>query len=80
MLARLRAAGISRWQGGLVLFVESLGAALAGTVLGWLVGSAAATAIAGRSGEPVAALLSHSVLSGRGLVIALAVARPLRLW
>ena len=74
MLARLRAAGISRWQGGLVLFVESLGAALAGTVLGWLVGSAAATAIAGRSGEPVAALLSHSVLSGRGLVIALAVA------
>ena len=74
MLARLRAAGISRWQSGLVLFVESLGAALAGTVLGWLVGSAAATAIAGRSGEPVAALLSHSVLSGRGLVIALAVA------
>jgi hypothetical protein len=74
LLARLRAAGISRWQGGLVVFVESLAAALAGTVLGWLVGSAAAAAIAGRSGEPVGALLSHSVLSGRGIVIALAVA------
>ena len=73
MLARLRAAGIRAGRRP-VLFVESLGAALAGTVLGWLVGSAAATAIAGRSGEPVAALLSHSVLSGRGLVIALAVA------
>lgn len=74
MLARLRGAGIARWQGGVVLFLESLVAALAGTVLGWLVGSGAAAAIAGRSDEPVGALLSHSVLSGRGLVIALAVA------
>ena len=73
MLARLRASGVPRWQSGLVLFVESLGAAAAGTVLGWLAGSAAAAAIAGRSGEPVGALLSHSVLSARGLGIALTV-------
>ena len=64
---RLRASGVSRWQTGLVLFLESLAAAVAGTVLvGWIAGSAAAAAIAGRSGEPVASLLSHSVLSGHG--------------
>ncbi len=74
LLARLRAAGIARWQSGLVVFVESLFAAAAGTVLGWLAGSAAAAAIAGRSGEPVGSLLAHSVLSGRGLGIAVAVA------
>jgi hypothetical protein len=74
LLGRLRASGVSRWQTGLVLFLESLAAAVAGTVLGWLVGSTAAAAIAGRSGEPVASLLSHSVLSGHGLAIALAVA------
>jgi hypothetical protein len=74
LLARLRAGGIARWQSGLVVFAESLFAATAGTVLGWLVGSAAAAAIAGRSGEPVGALLGHSVLSGRGFLIAVAVA------
>src|SRR6476619_5967869 len=73
LLSRLRAAGVARWQSGLVVFLESLCAALAGTVLGWLAGSAAAAAIAGRSGEPVGSLLAHSVLSGHGLVIALAV-------
>src|SRR6185503_15993639 len=66
-------AGVARWQSGLVVFLASLCAALAGTVLGWLAGSAAAAAIAGRSGEPVGSLLAHSVLSGHGLVIALAV-------
>jgi len=74
LLARLSAAGVARWQSGLVVFVESLFAAVAGTVLGWLAGSAAAAAIAGKSGEPAGALLEHSVLSGRGLAIAVAVA------
>jgi hypothetical protein len=73
LLTRLRAAGIARWQSGLVVFVESLSAALAGTVLGWLVGSAAAAVIAGQSGEPAGALLAHSVLSWHGVGIALAV-------
>ena len=49
-----------------MLFLESLAAALAGTVLGWLVGSAAAAAIAGRSGEPVAcAALAFGALGTR---------------
>ena len=74
LLARLSASGVARWQSGLVVFVESLFAAVAGTVLGWLAGSAAAAAIAGKSGEPAGALLEHSVLSGRGLAIAVAVA------
>ena len=71
--ARLRAVGVRRWQSTLVILVESLTAALAGTILGWVAGSAAAAAIAGRSGEPVGALLRHSVLTGRGLTIALVV-------
>jgi hypothetical protein len=70
---RLRAAGVSGWQTGLVVVLESLAAAVAGTVLGWVVGSAVAAGIAGRSGEPVGALLRHSVLSWHGLGIALAV-------
>jgi hypothetical protein len=74
LLTRLRASGVARWQSSLVVFLESLFAAVAGTVVGWLAGSAAAAAIAGRSDEPVGALLSHSVLSGRGLAIAVAVA------
>ncbi len=73
MQARLQAVGVRRWQGGLVTLVESLAAAIAGTVVGWIAGSVAAAAIAGRSGEPVGALLRHSVLSGRGLTIALVV-------
>ena len=70
---RLQAVGVRRWQSTLVILVESLTAALAGTILGWVAGSAAAAAIAGRSGEPVGELLRHSVLTGRGLTIALVV-------
>jgi ABC-type lipoprotein release transport system permease subunit len=70
---RLRGLGVRRWQSALVILVESLAAAVVGTVLGWVAGSAAAAAIAGRSGEPVGALLRHSVLTGRGLTIALVV-------
>jgi hypothetical protein len=71
---RLRAAGVRGWQTGLLVTLESLVAAVTGTVLGWIVGSAVAAAIANRSGEPVGALLRHSVLSGHGLVVALVVA------
>jgi len=71
---RLRAAGVSRWQAGLLLTVESVAAAVTGTLLGWVVGAAAAAAIAGRSSEPVGALLRHSLLTGRGLLLALGLA------
>ena len=72
--SRLRAAGARPWQSRLLVLVESLTAAVAGTVLGWAVGSGLAAAIAARSGEPVGALLRHSVLSGDGVAVALAVA------
>lgn len=68
---RLRAAGVSRWQTGLLLSAESFAAAAAGTVLGWALGTAAAAGIASRSGEPIGDLLRHSLLSGRGLLLAL---------
>jgi hypothetical protein len=71
---RLRAAGVSRWQSGLLLSVESVAAAVTGTVLGWVIGVAGAAAIASRSGEPLGALLRHSLLSGRGLLLALGLA------
>jgi len=71
--ARMQAVGVRRWQSTLVILVESLTAALAGTILGWVAGSTAAAAIAGRTGEPVGELLRHSVLTGRGLTIALVV-------
>ena len=71
---RLRAGGVRRWQAGLEVLLESLAAAVAGTILGWVAGSAVSTAIAARSGEPAADLLRHSVLSGRGVAIALALA------
>ena len=45
LLARLSASGVARWQSGLVVFVESLFAAVAGTVLGWLAG------LGGRGGD-----------------------------
>jgi hypothetical protein len=71
---RLRAAGVSRWQSGLLLTAESVAAAVTGTLLGWVIGAAAAAAIAGRSSEPVGALLRHSLLTGRGLLLALGLA------
>jgi hypothetical protein len=71
---RLESSGVRRWQVGLEVLLESLAAAVAGTALGWVLGSAVATGIAGRSGEPAGALLRHSVLSGHGIAVALLVA------
>ena len=56
---RLRAAGVSRWQPGLLLTAESVAAAVTGTLLGWVIGAAAAAARAGRSREPLGAQLRH---------------------
>jgi hypothetical protein len=71
---RLWAAGVSRWQTGLLFGAESIAAAVAGTLLGWVLGVAAAAAIAARTNEPLGALLRHSLLSGRGLVLVLVLA------
>ncbi|HET7806958.1 MAG TPA: hypothetical protein VFK71_00580 [Gaiellaceae bacterium] len=71
---RLRAGGVSRWQTGLLLTAESAAAAVTGTLLGWVVGAVVASAVASRSSEPAGALLGHSLLSGHGLLLALALA------
>jgi len=71
---RLSAGGVARWQAALLVTLESLAAAVTGTLVGWGVGAVAAVLVAERSGEPAGALLRHSLLSGRGLGIALALA------
>lgn len=71
---RLLANGVRRWQVGLLVGAESAALALTGALLGWIVGAAVASAIAGRAGEPVSQLLRHSVLSGRGILYALVLA------
>ena len=69
-----------RWQSGLVVFVESVGAALAGTVLGWLRRRRRPRRRSqGGAASRSARCSRHSLLSGRGLVIALRWSRwPLR--
>jgi hypothetical protein len=71
---RLLSSGTRRWQVGLLVVAESAAMALCGALVGWIAGSAVATAVAGRTGEPVAALLRHSVLSGGGIALALILA------
>ena len=64
---RLVSSGVPQWQIWLQTASEASVPALAGTVLGWVVGAAAAVVIASRTGEPVGSLLAHSVLSGGGI-------------
>ena len=71
---RLLSSGTRRWQVGLLVVAESAAMALCGALMGWVAGSAVAAAVAGRTGEPVASLLRHSVLSGRGIALALLLA------
>ena len=71
---RLLSSGVRRWQSGLEVAVEAAAMAVAGTLVGWIAGSAAAAVVADRAGEPVGALLRHSVLSGRGIATALLLA------
>ncbi len=71
---RLSWYGARRWQ--LVLFSTGEAAAVAAvaTLLGWLVGATGAALIAGRAGSPAGDILRHSVVSGRGVVLAVALA------
>ena len=71
---RLFASGVRRWQVGLLVALESAAMAFTGALLGWVAGSAVASAIAGRASEPVWELLRHSVLSWRGIALALVLA------
>jgi hypothetical protein len=71
---RLGSSGVRRWQVEAEIVTESAAMAVAGTLLGWLVGVAVAVALAARSGEPVGALVRHSLLSGDGIAAALLLA------
>jgi len=68
---RLVWSGVRRWQVEGEVVVESVAMAVAGTLLGWIVGLAVATELADREGEPAGALVRHSLLSGRGITVAL---------
>ncbi|HEX4527389.1 MAG TPA: hypothetical protein VH108_11690, partial [Gaiellaceae bacterium] len=71
---RLTWFGARRWQLELHTFAESFALALAGTAAGWALGGAAAAFIASRAGSPTGAVLTHALLSTRGLLAAGAVA------
>lgn len=64
---RLVSSGVRRWQIWLQTVSEAAAPAIAGAVVGWAVGTAAAAVVSSRAGEPIGALLRHSVLSGRGI-------------
>ena len=67
---RLTWFGARRWQLGLLSGVESAGVAVAGVVVGWLLGIAVAGVAASLAGAPVDDVLRESVLSPRGLALA----------
>ena len=70
---RLSWFGARRWQLGLMTVAELAALALAGTVVGLAVALAGGAAVAARAGAPAGDVLRRSVLSGTGLVLALAV-------
>jgi hypothetical protein len=71
---RLTWYGARRWQLFLGSAAEAAAIALAGAVLGWLLGSAVGAVVADRAGASAGAILSHSVIAGRGFVLAAAIA------
>jgi hypothetical protein len=71
---RLTWFGAQRWQLWLLGGVESSAVAVAGVVLGWIVGIAVAGIVAGLAGAPVIDVLGESVLSPVGLGVAVAAA------
>jgi FtsX-like permease family len=67
---RLTWFGARRWQLGLLSGVESAEVAVAGVVVGWLLGIAVAGVSASLADAPVGDVLRESVLSPRGLALA----------
>ncbi len=71
---RLAWYGARGWQLALLTVAEAVALALAGTVLGVVVGALGGAFVAHRAGAPVGAILSRSALSFEGLGLALLVA------
>ena len=79
---RLTWFGARRWQLWLLSGVESAGVAVAGVLIGWLLGIAVGGLAASLAGAPVDDVLRESVLSSRGLALAgaAAVAAAVLVW
>ena len=71
---RLDSFGARSWQTRLAALVEAALVVVPATLVGWLVGAISAVALAEATGLPVGGLVSRSVASLPGLVLALAVA------
>jgi FtsX-like permease family protein len=71
---RLTWYGGRRWQLALVSSAEVVAVAIAGAAIGWAVGAGVGAVVAGRANVAAGAILGHSVISGRGFVLAVAIA------
>src|SRR4051812_2986455 len=71
---RLTWFGARRWQLVVGSVAETGVVAFAGALLGWSLGTAVGALVAQRAGVPAGAVLLHSVVSGRGLVLSAAIA------
>ncbi len=71
---RLAWLGAPGWQLELGTFAEAAVVAVAGTVLGGVVGIGLAAVLAGRAGSAVGAVLAHSAVSSTGLLVGLGLA------
>ena len=71
---RLAWLGAPGWQLELGTLVEAGAVAVAGTLLGGVIGIGLSAALAGRAGSAVGAVLAHSALSSTGLVVGLGLA------
>jgi hypothetical protein len=66
--------GARRWQVELFTLAEAAALAALGTIVGWVVGGAAAGIVAAQAGSPAGQVISHGLLSTRGLLAAIGVA------
>jgi hypothetical protein len=71
---RLTWRGARRWQLVLMSAAETGVAALAGALVGWVLGTGVIAIVAERASSPPAAILRHSALSGGGIAAAAGVA------
>lgn len=71
---RLTWYGGRRWQLALVSSGEVLAVAIVGAAIGWGLGAGVGAIVAGRANVDAGAILAHSVISGRGFVLAAAIA------
>jgi hypothetical protein len=71
---RLTWFGARRWQLVEGSMAETAAVAFAGAAVGWAVGSGVGALVAARAGVPAGAVLEHSVVAGRGFVLAAAIA------